>query len=171
MPESAPRPIRRIRDRQWLLAREHELADRATAVDAEQRRLAQEFLELRRELVAVHSMLWPRTPGHDRRKWRAPRLGGPAPVPPTFPDATPVSGRALRRAVLAALARAAQPLTLTEIHRELHLRGHRLAGAHPVKQLGDALRYEEQRGRVRRVARGTYAVSHLSPANRRAAAR
>jgi hypothetical protein len=28
----------------------------------------------------------------------------------------------------------------------------------PVKQLGDALRYEEQSGRVRRVERATYAA-------------
>jgi hypothetical protein len=65
-------------------------------------------------------------------------------------------GRPLRRAILGALDEAGRPLTLTEIHRSLHLLGYRLRSNNAVKQLGDALRYEEQLGRVRRVARGTY---------------
>jgi len=48
---------------------------------------------------------------------------------------------------------------LTEIRRALHLSGYALASGQPVKQLGDALRYEEQLGRVRRVERATYAAN------------
>jgi hypothetical protein len=71
------------------------------------------------------------------------------------PGAQPLHGRALRRTVLASLRDAGRPLTITEIHRSLHLAGYRLS-ERAVKQLGDALRYEEQQDRVRRVARATY---------------
>jgi hypothetical protein len=59
--------------------------------------------------------------------------------------------------VVATLHTADRPLTLTEIRRALHLSGYVLASEQPVKQLGDALRYEEHLGRVRRVERATYA--------------
>jgi hypothetical protein len=164
------RRLSRIRDRGELLDRERAIAAATNEVDVVQRRLAQQFLELRRELVALHDILWPPEPGRTHRAWRRPGLPGPPPIPPTLPDAAPVSGRLLRRAAAVALAKARTPLTLAEIHRALHLAGYRLTGTNPVKQLADALGYEERRGRVRRVARGTYELGQLSPARRRRAA-
>jgi hypothetical protein len=139
-----------------LLERERELVAAATAVEAEQRRLAERYVELRRELVEIHKLLWLPDRGGPYRKTRRPEVAGPSPIPPPVAGAQLLRGRPLRRAVLASLNEAGRPLTLTEIHRSLHLSGYQLRSDHAVKQLGDALRYEEQRGRVRRVARGTY---------------
>src|SRR5207244_4028006 len=124
MSEIALRPIRPIRDRQWLLDREQELAAEIDAVDAEQRRLAERFGELRRELSQVHDLLWPPTPGYDHRKSYRPRVPGPAHIAPASADAEPLRGRALRRAALAELKKAGRPLELPDIHRALHLAGH-----------------------------------------------
>ena len=156
MPESLAHRWRPYRDRPALLERERELVAAVTAVETEQRRLAEQYGELRRELVEIHKLLWPPDRGGPYRKNRRPEVGGPSPIPPPIASAQLLRGRPLRRAALASLTDAARPLTLTEIHRSLLLAGYRLRSDHAVKQLGDALRYEEQRGRVRRVARGTY---------------
>lgn len=95
----------------------------------------------------------------------------PPPVPPPAPNAIPVSGRHLRYAALAVLIRAGTPLTLTEIHRGLHLNGFVIASNNRVKALADALGYEHRQGRARRTARGVYAVGELSPWRRRQALR
>jgi hypothetical protein len=140
-----------------MLERERELAAAITEVEGEQRRLAERYTELRRELVELHGLLWAPDRGGPYRKTRRPEVPGPAAVPPPVPEARPLRGRALRRAVVAALHTADRPLTLTEIRRALHLSWYVLASEQPVKQLGDALRYEEHLGRVRRVERATYA--------------
>jgi hypothetical protein len=141
-----------------MLERERELAAAVTEVEAEQRRLAERFAELRREPVELHGLLWaPDRGGPYRKSWR-PEVPGPPAIPPPVSDAKPLCGRPLRRAVIAALAAAGRPLTLTEIRRALHLSGYVLTSEQPVKQLGDALRYEERRGGVRRVERATYAL-------------
>jgi hypothetical protein len=139
-----------------MLERERELVAEITEAEREQRVLAERYVELRRELVELHGLLWAPDRGGLYRKTSRPDVPGPAPIPPPAPGAQPLRGRALRRAVLAALKGAGRPLTLTEIHRALHLSGYCLASEHPVKQLGDALRYEELQDRVRRIARGTY---------------
>ena len=148
-----------MRDRQALLERQERLATEAASIDAEQQRLAVEFARLRRELVALRELLWPSADGRAFDKTRRPPVAGPEPIPPPLVDALPVRGRALLRADHA--------LALSEIHRVLHLRGHVLLAADPVKQRGDALGYEERRGTVRRVARGTYAIGTLTPHRRR----
>jgi hypothetical protein len=147
---------RRFRDRPTMLERERELVAALTAVEEEQRGLAERYAELRRELLDLHRQLWPPDRGGPyRRSWREP-VPGPSPIPPPLPDAQPLGGRALRKAAVASLRSADRALTLTELHRTLHLAGYRLSSDHPVKQLSDALVHEERRGRVRRVARGTY---------------
>ena len=156
-----------MRDRQALLERQERLATEAASIDAEQQRLAVEFARLRRELVALRELLWPSADGRAFDKTRRPPVAGPEPIPPPLVDALPVRGRALRDAALRALLRADHALALSEIHRVLHLRGHVLLAADPVKQRGDALGYEERRGTVRRVARGTYAIGTLTPHRRR----
>jgi hypothetical protein len=139
-----------------MLERERELVAAITDVECEQRHLAERYAELRGELVELHRQLWAPDRDGPYRKTRRPDLPGPAAIPPPAQGAQPLRGRALRRAVRAALANAGRPLTLTEIHRALHLSGCQLTSDQPVKQLGDALRYDEQHDRVRRVARGTY---------------
>ena len=163
------RRLLRYRDRPALLERHQHLSDAAAAIDAQQRSLAAQFGELRHELVSLRERLWPRRPGHALRNVRRPRVGGPPPIPPPAPKAVPVSGRDLRYAALGVLVRAGTPLSLPEIHRALHLSGYRIAGQRAVKRLGDALAYECTKGRVVRVARGTYALGELSPARRRRA--
>ncbi len=68
---------------------------------------------------------------------------------------------------MAVLARARRPLSLPEIHRALHVGGYAIAGRTPVKTLADALGYEHDRGRARRVRRGVYELAELTPARRR----
>ncbi len=69
--------------------------------------------------------------------------------------------------MLAILARNARPMTLVEIHRQLHLNGFAIASREPVKRLGNCLRYEVVTGRARRVARATFELGELSPGTRR----
>ncbi len=156
-----------IRDRRALLERQEELAAAAASIDAEQQRLAVEFARLRQELIDLRELLWPSEDGRAFAKTRRPPIAGPVPIPPPLTDAVPVRGRALRDAALRVLLRAEGPLTLAEIHRALHLAGHVLLATDPVKQLGDALGYEERRGTVRRIARGTYVIGTLTPYRRR----
>lgn len=167
MTESANVRTLPIRDRRALLERHQELAVAAANIDAEQRRLAVEFARLRQELIGLRELLWPSADGRAFDKTRRPQIAGPMPIPPPVADAVPVHGRALRDAALRVLIRAERPLVLAEIHRALHLAGHVLLATDPVKQLGDALGYEERRGTVRRVARGTYAIGTLTPYRRR----
>jgi hypothetical protein len=169
MPFSARRRLLPFRDREALLHRHRELDAAATQVDCEQRRLAVEFSDLRRELRTVRNKLWPAQPGHAFRNARRPRRRGPSPIPPPIGGAQPIRGRELRYAALAVLARAGTALTLPDIHRALHLRGFVISGHRAVKTLGDALAYECRQGRVHRTARGTYAIGELSPARRRRA--
>jgi hypothetical protein len=167
MTEVSPPRVRPLRDRKALLVRQEKLAAEATTIDVEQRRLAVELGRIRKELSELREQLWPSEDGHAFAKERRPPLAGPTLVPPPLPDALPVRGRALRDAALRALLRADQPMTLGEIHRALHLGGHVMLAANPVKRLGDALGYEERRGVVRRIARGTYVLAHLTPYRRR----
>jgi hypothetical protein len=167
MTDTDHRHLRPIRDRKALFAREAELAAAARDIDAQQRRLATEFSRLRAELATIREQLWPSDAGHAYDKTRRPPLAGPAPIPPPVTGAVPVWGRALRDAALRVLLRADAPLALAEIHRGLHLDGHVMPATDPVKQLGDALGYEERRGTVRRVARGTYVIGTLTPYRRR----
>ncbi len=157
------------RRREELLARRQELVAEAEELNASQLRLAQHMALVRAELVALRARLWPKQPGHLWYWHRRPRVGGPAPIPPPARHATALSGRHLRYAALGVLVRAQRPLGLTEIHAALHLAGYRLSGPHPVKQLADALGYEHDNGRARRIMRGVYAPGTLSPSRRRRA--
>ncbi len=95
---------------------------------------------------------------------------GPPPVPPPARGAIALSGRHLRYAIVAVLARAGGgPLDLEEIHRRLHLDGYYVHGHSPVKYLADAAGYEHRVGRLRRVARGRYTLGTIAPRRRRRA--
>jgi hypothetical protein len=165
------RPFLPIRDRTAMLARETELAITIAAAEEDQLQRGRELRSLRRELTQLHERLWPSSRGHAYDKARRPPAPGPAPIPRAIVGAEPISGRALRRAVLTLLVHADAPLTLTEIHSALRLAGYELTSEQPVKQLANALGYETQKGRARRTARGTYALGTLSSYRRRLAAR
>jgi hypothetical protein len=75
---------------------------------------------------------------------------------------SPLRGRDLRHACLVVLARS-RPLTLTELLAVLTEAGFTVAGEDPRKVLSDRLRYEERRGRVRRVSRGRYGIGRVAP--------
>jgi hypothetical protein len=163
------RPFDR-RDRQHLVQRRAQLITEAEALDAHHGRSARRMTQLRHELARLRSVLWPARDGRGWRGVRRPRVGGPLPVGPVASDAVPVRGRSLRYAAVGVLVRAGEPLALPDIHRRLHLAGYRIDGAHPVKQLADALGHEHRCGRARRTERGVYGVGQLSPARRRATA-
>ena len=144
------------------------LLARATELDAAQQALAVELAEVRTQLAELRVVMWPRVDPKDIvRGFRRTVRGGPAPIPPEAPNAQPVSGKKLRSAVLAVLANNARPMTLVEIHREIHLSGRAIASRHPVQRLADCLGCEHRKGRARRVERGVYRLGVLNPAERR----
>ena len=112
--------------------------------------------------------MWPRVEPKDIvHGFRVTHRGGPPPIPPVAPNAQPAAGKHLRSTALAILARNRAPMTLVEIHRELHLNGYAIASRQPVKRLADALGYETCKGRARRIERGVYAIDQLNPGTRR----
>ncbi|MCU1464450.1 MAG: hypothetical protein JWM72_378, partial [Actinomycetia bacterium] len=131
------------------------LLARATELDAAQQALGGELAQVRTALAELRVVMWPRVDPRDIvHGFRVTHRGGPAPIPPEAPGARPVRGKDLRSVVLAVLARNARPMTLVEIHRELHLNGYAIASRQPVKRLADALGYESVKGRAERVERG-----------------
>ncbi len=125
------------------------LLDRATELDTAQQALAGELAHVRTQLAEHRLVMWPRI---DRRAivhgFRVTLRGGPAPIPPVVPNARPLSGKHLRSTALALLARSGRPMTLVEIHRELHLSGYAIASRQPVQRLANALGYEAGKGRA-----------------------
>jgi hypothetical protein len=144
------------------------LLDRASELDAAQQALAGELADVRTQLAELRVVMWPRIDPKDLvHGFRRTRRGGPAPIPPVARPAQPLCGKRLRCTALAVLARNARPMTLVEIHRELHLNGYAIASRNPVKQLANSLGYEDITGRARRVERGTYTLALLNPGDRR----
>ena len=119
------------------------LLDQATALDDAQRALSVELADVRTKLAEMRIVMWPRVEPKDIvHGFRLTHRGGPPPIPPIAPERAPLEGKHLRSTVLAILARNGRPMTLVEIHRELHLNGYAIASRHPVKRLADALGYE-----------------------------
>ena len=117
---------------------------------------------------AAKDVMWPRIEPNDIvQGFRHTRVNGPPPIPPVARNAHPVRGRELRVAALAVLAQQRRPMTLTEIHRELHLQGYAIESRTPVQRLADALGYEARIGRAVRVDRGLYRIGILNPGDRR----
>lgn len=72
----------------------------------------------------------------------------------------PVSGLVLRSALVVLLAEARRPMTVAALCDGLVRLGLEVEGR-PSKAVSDALRWEVARGRVVRVARGSYQLGHL----------
>lgn len=144
------------------------LLDRATELDAAQRLLACELADVRTSLAELRVAMWPRIDPKDIiHGFRRTRRGGPPPIPPAATNSLPLHGKSLRSTVLAMLLRNERPMTLVEMHRELHLGGYVIASREPVKRLGNVLAYEVGKGRARRVDRATYVIGRLNPGERR----
>jgi hypothetical protein len=144
------------------------LLGKAAELDAAQRTLADQLAGVRKQLAEMRVALWPRVDPVDIvQRFRITRRGGPPPIPPVARQAKPLHGKHLRSGALAVLARNDRPMTLTEIHRQLHLNGYAIASHHPVQRLADALAYETRKGRARRVERATYVIDELNPGTRR----
>jgi len=155
-------------EREQYNRRRDELVARATELDRQQQALAVELAEVRTALAEIRVVLWPRVEHKDFvRGFRHTRVKGPPPIPPESPNALVLWGRHLRSAVLAILARNNRPMKLVEIHRDLHLSGYSMKTRFPVKCLADALAYETENARARRVGRGTYVLGILNPSDRR----
>ncbi len=93
-----------------------------------------------------------------RRSGRRPGDDGLEQLPPAAPNAVALYGARLR-STCRELLRERGELELRALHELLHLRGYLVGGETPVRALADALAYEVRRGRVRRVRRGTYALT------------
>jgi hypothetical protein len=109
--------------------------------------------------------------GHRRRlfpsigvRGRQPGPDGSVQLPPVPHGAVFLYGRRLRALCVGLLSRLG-PMPLVQLHALLHRLRYAVAGAAPVKALADALGYETDIGRVRRVRRGVYEAL-VTPPNR-----
>lgn len=127
-------------------------------VDADLASIDRELDDLcrrRRELVAKRRLIRRQLFVNLAKRGRRALDDGSAALPPLPHNPTWLYGRKLRAACLKILA-ARGPLSLVELHAQLHRLGCAIAHRHPVKALADALGYETDIGRTARVARGVY---------------
>ncbi|MSX32744.1 MAG: hypothetical protein F2782_04500, partial [Actinobacteria bacterium] len=153
--------------RREIYLRQATLIASAELLEQCHRDTASAMAKIRIELGELRDLLHPPNGEFGNDRGRRPRIPGPAPIGPPADPAIHAWGKHLRFAALAVLAREQRPLTLPEIHRALHANGYRLHHVGSVKQLADALGYEHDIGRARRVARGIYEIGELSPYERR----
>ncbi|WP_421121067.1 hypothetical protein ACE2AJ_07300 [Aquihabitans daechungensis] len=146
---------RRVR----LQTRRHQLLMELADGDRQLQDLTTRRIEILHGLDEVRNDLWPRMA---HRCGRQPPDAEELPIPAAHPEAIELWGRGLRgccRAVLRLHGR----LTLRSLHALLHHYGYRIYSATPTKALADAMGHEVHRGRVRRVARGTYEIDPEAP--------
>ncbi len=126
-------------------------------VDDSLEQLSAQRVQILDQLDALRDRLWPEAPNCRGR--RPPALDRP-PLPPLVAGARRVGGRSLRGLCLTMLARCG-PMSLPDMHAQLHSYGYGIAGDHTVKTLADAMGYEVRCGRAIRVRRGVYDVAPL----------
>lgn len=133
--------------------------DHLASLSAEVRDLDRQLTALsrRRRHVAAAArthrrILWP----NFAKRGRQPAPDGTERLPPAPHGAVVLWGRRLRAACRALLGAAGEHLELPELHALLHAQGYLIRSDHPVKALSDAMAYEVEQGRIRRVSRGTY---------------
>jgi hypothetical protein len=118
------------------------------------------------ELDTLRERLWPIEP---RQKGRRPPAHDQLPLAAIAADARPLWGHALRRFAVGLLDRHGAT-SLRDLHDLIHRYGYCIDSATPVKALGDALGYEADAGRARRVRRGVYESVARGPGRRPSAA-
>jgi hypothetical protein len=121
---------------------------RLVALSRERRRLVRVLRGQRRVLFPDYA-----------KRGRQPSPDGEERLPPVAADATRLWGRRLRAACRAVLAAARAPVALGDLHAVLHDQGYAVHSGHVVKALADAMAYEVESGRARRVGRGVYELA------------
>jgi len=111
------------------------------------------------ELTSLEDILWP--PLFPRRGRRAPSLDGRR-IPDAPPESIPLGGVHLRRVCIELLRRHGAQ-TLVDLHRLLHLHGYVIAAPTQAKTLADAMAFEVESDRARRVRRGVYEALEDEP--------
>ena len=159
--------VERQIERDALVHRLQRIDDHLVAVTEERTAIVDALADLREQL-------YPPVPW---AKGRRPPDVDRSPLPPAAEGSQAISGRDLRIACLAILRRHGA-LRLPDLHALLHRYGYLIAAARPVTALSDAMAYEMENGRARRVERGTYEAtgrppprSHTPPSHRRPAGR
>jgi hypothetical protein len=154
-------PHQSPRFRDWRLAEHALLRQQLGALDDRLERLALRRRWMVVRLGEVRDTLWPAWPGAGSGRVRRPSSFDDPPLPPPVPGAEPLHGPALRGTCLVVLSRSG-PMSLRELHAQLHLLGYRVGSARPVQRLGDAMAFEVRAGRARRLARGVYDTAPLA---------
>ncbi len=150
--------VERQADRDALLHRLERIDDRLEELSEERRAVVG-------ALAALRDELYPPVPWS---KGRRPPDVDTSPLPPATEGSQALTGRDLRATCLAILRRHG-PLTLRELHGLLHRYGYVVGARRPVTALSDAMAYEVERRRARRVERGVYkAADPRAPRQRRA---
>ncbi len=138
--------------REQLLTELDDVDAQLAALSARRHRLADRLAELCEDL-------WPAAL-HPRG--RRPAETGESELPPLPEQPIWLAGRRLRSVCLALLRNAGR-LTLVRLHALLHTYGYGVDNAHAAKALSDALAYEVECGRARRVRRGEYECAGPPP--------
>lgn len=164
--QSTPRvdPIRRTVPligavRAGAVASRDRLLAELDGVDAQLTALARRRIQLTDRLAELRDELWP-VATHPRGRRPAP--SGELALPPLPEQPTWLEGRRLRSVCLVLLRRVGR-LSLPRLHALLHAHGYGIDSAHATKALSDALSYEVECGRARRVRRGEYEVGTQAP--------
>jgi hypothetical protein len=129
------------------------LLDELNQIDAQLAALAARRHQVVGRLHERRNYVTPRLSNHHGRK---PKVDGTIALPPIATHAVSLWGTRLRDMCISVLRRCGT-LTLVEIHAMLHHLGFRIDSGYPPKTLSDALSYETEHGRARRVGRGLYA--------------
>lgn len=142
-----------------LGAKRDRLLDYLSSATDELREIDRQLDDLARQRrqVAAHihqarHSLWP----NRSKRGRKPAPDGTERLKPAPAGAIALWGRRLRAACRAILSTHDGALDLPELHARLHDRGNVVKSLHPVKALADAMAYEVEIGRARRVERGVY---------------
>jgi hypothetical protein len=139
------------------------LLHRLDRIDARLLELSEERSAIVAELGKLRDELYPVVPWCHGRRPPDPDRG---PLPPAAAGARAIAGRHLRATCLAILRRHG-PTSLRELHSLLHRYGYVVRSTHPVTCLSDAMAYEVEQHRARRVERGTYEAVGEAPRRRR----
>ena len=145
-------------ERDALVHRLRQIDEQLVQVSDERRAIVDALAELREQL-------YPPVPW---AKGRRPPDVDRSPLPPATEGSQAISGRDLRITCLTILRRHGT-LCLPELHGLLHRYGYLIAATRPVTALSDAMAYEVEHGRARRVERGVYRATDRPDPTRRTA--
>jgi hypothetical protein len=138
------------------------LVQRLDRLDDELEELSRERQAIVAALTELREVLYPPIPW---AKGRRPPDVDHAPLPPATEGSTALGGRDLRATCLTILRRHGA-LSLVELHGLLHRYGYVISARRPVTALSDAMAYEVEQRRARRVERGVYEAIDAPPRRR-----